>query len=137
MRLNREWLVDFVLDEIDEAFFRDPAREVIARGGEIFCAVAGDTLVGCCSATPKGAGEMTLSKVAVAPAAQGRGIGRRLTEAAIAFARAQGSTRLVLWSNHRLEPALRLYERLGFEHRPFPVAPPHVDADIYMEFDVG
>lgn len=44
-RLNREWIVGhFDVKAIDEAFFQDPAAEVIAQGGEIFCALRGDAV---------------------------------------------------------------------------------------------
>jgi len=50
----------------------------------------------------------------VLPAVRGRGVGRRLAEAAIAAAKAQGAERIeleVFASNTR---AIALYERLGF-----------------------
>ena len=132
-RLNREWLTGhFQLDDVDEAFFRDPAAHVIAQGGAIFCAVIGEAVVGCSCIAPSGDGTMTLSKVAVTPVARGRGIGRRLCETAVEFARERGAGGVTLWSNSRLTAALRLYEAMGFVHRPPPVAPPHADADVYM-----
>ncbi len=123
----------FEVKDIDEAFFRDPAAEVIARGGEIFCALLDHVVVGCACVAPSGDGSMQLMKFAVTPAAQGRGIGRRLCERAVEFARAQGASCITLWSNSGLTAALRLYGSLGFAHRPFPVSPPHADADVYME----
>lgn len=137
-RLNREWIVGhFDVKAIDEAFFQDPAAEVIARGGEIFCALMGDAVVGCACVAPSGDGSMTLTKVAVMPAAQGRGIGRRLCAAAVEFARERDADRVILWSNSGLRAALHLYHALGFAHRPPPVAAPHGDADVYMELDLG
>lgn len=46
---------------------------------------------------------------------RGRGIGRALVEAVLAWARDEGLTRLVLWSDTRFEQSHRLYRRLGFE----------------------
>lgn len=125
------------MKEIDAAFFRDPAAEVIAKGGEIFCALIGDAVVGCACAVPASDGSIYLTKVAVTPAAQGRGIGRRLCSAVIDLARARRAPKVMLWSNSGLHAAVRVYERLGFAHRPYPVAPPHADADVYMEIDLG
>lgn len=52
--------------------------------------------------------------VAVAPAAQGRGLGERLVRALADEAIRRGCTRLLLEVRADNAPALRLYERLGF-----------------------
>jgi putative acetyltransferase len=45
---------------------------------------------------------------------RGRGTGRALVEAVLDWCRAQGVTRLVLWSDTRFTLSHRLYTRLGF-----------------------
>jgi len=47
-------------------------------------------------------------------AVQGRGVGRRLLDEALGFARARGLRGLYLWTFAGLEAARRLYERRGF-----------------------
>ncbi|MFE3458365.1 GNAT family N-acetyltransferase [Nocardiopsis aegyptia] len=77
-----------------------------------------------------------VAKMAVAPAAQGRGIGRRLVTAAIDRARALGGTRLFLGSNSKLAPALHLYEQAGSVRTTrdrLPVADYYARADVLME----
>ncbi len=50
----------------------------------------------------------------VNPGARGRGAGRALLDAAIAWARSRGLDRLELWVTKGNGPAVRLYERAGF-----------------------
>lgn len=136
-RLNREWIERyFVLEPPDLALFENPHDAIVARGGQILFAVDGDSVLGTCAVLPSAPGEMELAKMAVAPAAQGRGIGRQLGEAAIAFARTAGAGRLVLISNSRLFPALALYQRLGFHQAPLPHDSGYTRGDVYMTLDL-
>jgi RimJ/RimL family protein N-acetyltransferase len=55
-----------------------------------------------------------LHRLYVDASLRGRGIGQRLVETVIDWARAQGLARVVLWSDTRFENSHRLYRRLGF-----------------------
>ena len=56
-----------------------------------------------------------LSKMAVAPSAQGKNIGWLLAQAVIEKARSLGADYLYLESNTILKPAINLYHKLGFQ----------------------
>ena len=136
-RLNRAWLEQyFTIEPLDEEILGDPEGRILAPGGEVFFAVQGGAVIGTCAAIPHGDGQFELAKLCVAPAAQGAGLGRALVETVVDFARDRGARRVVLVSSTKLTAALRLYEAFGFEHRPFPGAPPYTEADVYMELDL-
>ncbi|HKH88138.1 MAG TPA: GNAT family N-acetyltransferase [Acidimicrobiales bacterium] len=64
---------------------------------------------------PEAAGVRML---AVRPDRQGAGVGRALTEACIARARADGRRRVLLHSTAIMEVARAMYGRMGFEEAP-------------------
>lgn len=133
--LNRDWIERyFALEPADLKTLDDPERAILAPGGEIFFALVDGVVAGTVAAVVTGPGAYELAKMAVSPAHQGAGIGRALGQAVIDWVRARGATRLFLLTNSRLGPALRLYQRLGFQHRPLPPHTEYARADVYLEF---
>lgn len=131
--LNQAWIEElFALEEADWKVLRDPASAIVAPGGQIFFALDGSQVVGTAAAVRESAMRFELAKMAVAPSHRGRGIGERLGEAVVAFAREAGAESVYLLTNSRLAGAIRLYERLGFVHGPLPRSD-YVRADVYME----
>jgi putative acetyltransferase len=141
-RLNEEWITRFFrIEPKEESVLADPRSAILDLGGRIFCATAGERCVGCCALIPRQDKdrEFELAKMAVEPAYQGAGIGRRLLHAAIEEGRNAGAQRLYLETNHVLTPAIRLYESMGFKHIPENriVPSPYARADVYMELIFG
>jgi ribosomal protein S18 acetylase RimI-like enzyme len=136
--LNRDWLVAHdLLEPADEPHLRDPVGRILAPGGQIYVALDGETVIGTCAAVPHGPGSFEVAKLAVAAAARGQGVGRRLVDACLDYARRQGATEAVLVSSTRLGAALRLYERMGFRRAPLPAALPYATADVYMTMELS
>ena len=131
--LNRAWIEQlFAMEEADHKVLRHPLASIIEPGGQIFFALDGDEPIGTAAAIPSGRGRFELSKMAVTPNQQGRGTGRHLGQAVIDWARARDAETLFLLTSSRLPGAIRLYERLGFEHRPLPPVTGYARADVYM-----
>ncbi|MEK6438628.1 GNAT family N-acetyltransferase [Pseudonocardia sp. T1-2H] len=93
----------------DYAADHDPAREAAwiaevdgRRVGCVFCVAEDET-------TAK------LRILLVDPRGRGHGLGRRLVDTCLDFARAAGYRRLILWTNDVLASARRIYQATGFE----------------------
>jgi len=77
-------------------------------------AVYQGTVVGSAFVVPADPATAKLRLVLVEPHMRGTGLGRRLVEDCMAFARSAGYTRMTLWTQDILVPARRLYAGLGF-----------------------
>ena len=134
-RLNLAWLEAFFrVEPVDEEVLSHPEHYILDPGGHILMARAGNDIVGVCALMPEGPGRFELTKMAVDPAFQGAGLGRRLLEAAIQTFNALDATELFLESSSKLVPAIRLYETSGFVHAPRPGASHYERADVHMVY---
>ena len=95
-----------VADYVDH---RDPRRE------DAWIAELDGEPVGCVFCTRKDDQTAQLRLLLVEPQARGMGIGSRLVDECIRFARRAGYRELVLWTNDVLVDARRIYERAGFQ----------------------
>jgi GNAT superfamily N-acetyltransferase len=138
--LNEEWILRYFgpLEPPDIATLTDPHGKILAHGGRIFFAAQGDELIGCCGLIALAPGEFELAKMTVKESFRGSGIGRRLLETVISEARALGAHRLYLETNGKLQPAVRLYESVGFRHLPAERIVPsaYSRANVYMELSL-
>jgi GNAT superfamily N-acetyltransferase len=95
-----------------------PAPYVPPRGG-IWVAWDGEEALGCVALQEIAPDIAEMKRMYVRPDARGRGVGRRLTEHAIAAATAWRYERLRLGTLATMQPAQQLYESVGFR----PIAP--------------
>ncbi len=102
-----EALVAGIVEEFLEKL--DPERErcwIAERNGE---------RVGCVFVVKDAKrGHARLRLLLVEPSARGTGLGRRLVEECIAFARDKGYRKLVLWTHANLDAARAIYRKTGF-----------------------
>lgn len=132
--LNREWLERYnLMERANEEQLADPRAHFLDRGGQIFLALHEGDVIGTCAVVPQGARRWEVAKLAVSSEFRGHGIARRLVARCIAHAREQGARLVYLVSNSQLQPALRLYESLGFRHGAAPEVKEYDNQDVYME----
>jgi GNAT superfamily N-acetyltransferase len=113
-RLNLEWIEKFFeVEQRDEHVLQDPEQTILDSGGEVFFLLRAGVPVGTVALQAIEDG-YELTKMAVTSRHQGRGYGDRLLVAALDWASARGVERIILHSNTRLEPAIRLYRKYGF-----------------------
>lgn len=133
--LNRAWLeAAALLEPADEKDLRDPEGAILAKGGELWIALAGPRAVGTVALRPLEPGVLELVKLSVASDRRGEGIGRRLVEHALGRAVATGATKVMLTTSSRLAAAITLYASAGFTRIPVPAWSPYATADVAMEW---
>lgn len=136
-QLNREWIeAYFALEPADREVLGDPRGKILDRGGQVFYVLEGGEVQGTCAVLRHSADECEIAKMAVAPAARGRGFGDLLMHACVAFAEQIGSRRIAVISNTTLEPAIRLYRKHGFVQVPLAADPRYRRANIRLELDL-
>ena len=131
--LNHEWINKyFELEELDREILDYPEKNILAPGGFILMALYQGEVVGTCALLKVSENRFELGKMAVTEKVQGLKIGQLLVQAAITKAREAGAANLVLYSHHKLAPALHVYRKFGFQEVPCP-ANGYKRADIKME----
>lgn len=117
--LNYEWIREFHdIEEHDREQLDNPNEFVLSNGGQIIMAKIGDEAVGTVSLIYIDDETFELAKMAVTSKYRGFSIGKKLMEACIELARKKGIKRLILESNTKLIPAIKLYRKYGFVETP-------------------
>ena len=132
-RLNLEWLEQYNLVESHDLEILDhPHENVIERGGFIFLLKEDDTIIGTAGLFKVNDEEYELIKMFVLPQYRGKKFGDLLLQQCISKAKETNVPKIILYSNSRLQTAIRLYERYGFKHVDV-IDAPFVTADVKME----
>ena len=113
--LNVAWLEKyFDVEPSDIKMLSNPKEEILDKGGKIFYAKCNHQIVGTVSLLKIDDATFELSKMAVSEKFQGYGIGKAMLEFCISFAEENKISKLILFSNTILVPAITMYKKYGF-----------------------
>ncbi len=133
-RLNIAWLERyFKVEPIDEQVLGHPEEEILAPGGEILFALLDGQVVGTVGLKVEDDASFELTKMAVDERWQGKGYGQCLLETAVELARRRGMSRVVLYTQTALKPAISLYRKNGFAEMREPLCGRYARCDVKME----
>lgn len=117
--LSVEWLEKYVsVEPADLLLLHHPHEQILEPGGAIFFVLAGETPVGTVAMIRVSDTAFELAKLAVTEDYQGRGLADLLMQSALGFARERGAEEVILYTNHKLRPAIGLYRKYGFADVP-------------------
>lgn len=132
--LNYRWIEKyFTVEDIDRQSLDHPREKIYDTGGHILLMQHKDKIVGTAALIKIDTGYYELAKMSVSDDHQGKGLGYKLGIAALEKAKEMGAAKVYLETNDVLKPALRLYEKLGFqhiEHKPTPYCRCNVQMEV-------
>jgi GNAT superfamily N-acetyltransferase len=107
-RLNYEWIDKyFPIEPHDRELLENPFQEIILPGGQIFFAKEDEIVAGTVAMIRYDRVTFELSKMAVTPVYQGKGIADRLMEECVRFAGLKNANRIFLETYSVLESQSR------------------------------
>ncbi|MEO6682467.1 MAG: GNAT family N-acetyltransferase [Ginsengibacter sp.] len=134
--LNVRWVEKyFVLEPLDIEILNNPKEHIIDKGGSIYFAKMGDTIAGTFALISLGAGVFELSKMTVDEAFRGKKIANKMLEFCLTEAKKLNMSKIILYSNTTLQPAIHLYKKFGFKEIPLGNSE-YTRSDIKMEIDI-
>jgi GNAT superfamily N-acetyltransferase len=133
--LNRLWIEKyFWMEPIDVEVLQHPEEHIYRHGGVILMIAVNKEIAGTVGLKRVGENTYEFTKMAVDEKFRGMKVGERLAQAAIKRARSLGASRIILYSNTVLVPAIRLYKKLGFVEIPLDGA--YQRSNIKMELSL-
>lgn len=136
--LNLAWLNKyFWVESHDEEVLGSPEKYIIEPGGSIFFAEEDGRIIGTVALMKMEERVYELTKMAVTPEFQGKKIGQKLMAHTIGFAKDQGWDSLIIYSNRKLENAIYIYQKYGFEEISMGENVPYARGDIKMKLDLS
>ena len=123
-----KWFVDQTLSHQSlDSELQDLAKKYTPPTGRAFIAREEGRPCGCAAYRWRGEGVVEMKRLFVPPAFKGKGYGRKICDALIASARADGCTTMLLDTANLMREAIALYESVGFRRcAPYNDYPPEL-----------
>jgi N-acetylglutamate synthase-like GNAT family acetyltransferase len=137
IKLNEDWISEyFEIEDVDVALAKNP-KKIIEDGGFVFSLVDDGVVVGVCSLFNEGNGIFELARMAVTKQLHSRGYGSLLITVCLTKLSDIGASKVHLVSNTKLEPAINLYKKHGFETVSLEQHPVYSRANISMVLNIS
>jgi len=118
-KFNRDWIQEhYDLEPLDLFVLQHPEEALLKPGGAILMALFNGTVAGTVALRKIDGLTFEFTKMAVDPGFRRKGIAEALSYASFDKARSLGASTVILYSNTLQAAAIRLYEKIGFEHLP-------------------
>lgn len=122
-RIWVDWLLNTMGIEPQQEDLEDvqnPIKNYIKQGGMVFYANKGKSCLGVVAVKRLNELEYEFCKLVVTKEARGMGLGKMLVQKCLDYVIAVGGTALYLQSFHKLEIAVKMYQKMGFLDCPAP-----------------
>lgn len=131
--LNIVWLEQlFLLEPYDKYVLNNPQLAIIDKGGYVFFIEYKKEIVGTFALMPCDVRSFELMKMTVKESHRGKGIGNQIMIFVIKFCKKKKARSICLYSNTKLNNAIKLYKYHSFKEIPLPDDSPYDRADIKM-----
>ena len=129
-KLNREWIETyFWLEELDIYILQHPEKALLQNGGCILMAMYNGEVAGTVALRKINEKVFEFTKMAVSASYRRKGVAEALSTAALQKAKELGASKVFLYSNTKLQPALKLYQKVGFMEVP-------IEDEVYKRTDI-
>jgi len=137
--MNLYWLKEFFwVEPHDEEVLGNPEKYIINPGGMIFFVKEDEkSIIGCVALMKMDDHIFELTKMAIKPEHRGRKLGQQLMVHTINYAKKKEWKKLIIYSNRKLENAIHLYKKYGFEEIPIETNNPYARGDIKMQLKLS
>lgn len=127
---NRAWIEElFEMEPVDEWVLTNPEQAILQPGGAILMAEYDGVVAGTVGLRRVDPGTFEFTKMAVSQNFRRLGIAEAISYASFKKAKSLGAKKVILYSNKKNAGAIRLYEKIGFQHV-------EVESGVYKRADV-